>query len=318
MGRWTTAAFVLALAFLPAMNARSGEKTVSVGYFPNITHAHALVAQSMAAEGNGWYESRMPGVTINWHSFNAGPSAIESLFAKAIDLTYVGPSPVLNAFIRSRGGVAVVSGAVRGGAGLVVRPDSGLSQPRDFVGKRIATPQFGNTQDIACRYWLKQAGLHVGDVSIVPTANSTMLALFTTGQVDAAWTVEPWLSRLEMDGGAILAYSEPAETSITTVLAVANAFAKTEPEIVERFVRAHAELTEWIRQHPEEAKRRVTEELTRQTRREFPAALTEHAWPRLVFDNAVAGTEFEFSLKAAQEAGVIKGDHDLSGLVRRQ
>ena len=306
------------LTLTPAAGA--ADKTVRIGYFPNITHAQALVAQNLAADGQGWYESRVPGVKIEWQPFNAGPSAMESLFAGAVDLSYVGPNPVLNAYIRSKGGVRVISGAVRGGAGLVVPADSPLAKPADFKGKTIATPQLGNTQDIACRSWLTQSGLKVtmtgGDAAIIPTANPSILPLFVKGEVDAAWTVEPWVSRLEMEGGGKLVYAEPAETSLTTVLSAAEKYAGAEPETLAALARAHRELTDWIIQNPEEAQRRVAAELTRQMRREFPLDLVKHAWPRLVFNNAVSQDDFDFSLKAAQDAGFIKGKHDLKGLVR--
>lgn len=308
---------ILGLVHVPLAGA--AEKTIRLGYFPNLTHAHALIAQNMAAEGRPWFESRLPGVAIEWQPFNAGPSAMEAIFAKAVDFSYVGPSPVLNSYIRSKGGVRVISGAVRGGAGLVVPQGSSLAAPDDFRGKSIATPQLGNTQDIACRSWLTQAGLKVtmtgGDATIIPTANPAILPLFVRGEVDAAWTVEPWLSRLEMEAGAKLIFAEPAETSITTVLSVAEEYAEAEPELVAALAAAHRELTEWILQNPAEAQKRVADELSRQMRREFPIKLVEHAWPRLVFDNAISRENFDFSLRAARDAGFIQGEHDLAGLV---
>lgn len=317
----TFAALLILSMLIFQKTGLGGEKVVTLGYFPNITHAHALVAQNLAAEGNGWFERRLPGVTVKWQAFNAGPSAMESLFAKSIDVTYVGPSPVLNAFIRSRGGVSVVSGAVRGGAGLVVPDGSALSAPADFRGKRIATPQLGNTQDIACRSWLIEGGLRItmggGDATIMPTPNPTILQLFSGGGIDAAWTVEPWVSRLELEAGGRMVYSEPKETSVTTVLAMGGHFLANEPELAKALIEAHRELTEWLKANPDEAMQRVREELTRQTRRDFPKAIVERAWPRLVFANDISAGEFESSFSAAREAGFLKGEHDLSGLVRQ-
>ena len=311
--------FLLAIGACLSVAHSAEEKTIRIGYFPNITHAHALIAQNMAKEGEGWFEQRIPGISIKWHPFNAGPSAMESLFAKAIDISYVGPNPVLNVFVKSRGGVAVISGAVRGGAGLVVQPDSTLREPKDFIGKHIATPQLGNTQDIACRYWLTNAGLRItlagGEVKVVPTENSSMLPLFVSKQIDAAWTVEPWLSRLELDANATLAYLEPAETSIVAVLSASEVFLRKNRDLASAIITAHHELTEWITSNPDEAQRRVTDELTRQTRRSFPHAITRHAWPRLLFDNAITMDDFKFSLNAAQKVGFLRGDHDISGLV---
>ncbi|MCL1887227.1 MAG: ABC transporter substrate-binding protein [Betaproteobacteria bacterium] len=312
--------FWTGLFVILSSSASHANTTLRVGYFPNITHAHALIAQNMASEGKGWYEKRLPNVKIQWQSFNAGPSAMEAMFARSLDLTYVGPSPALNAFIRSKNkGISVISGAVRGGAGLVVPQNSSLNKPQDFKGKKIATPQLGNTQDIACRHWLTQAGLHVtqtgGDVSVVPTRNPNMLPLFVTGEIDAAWTVEPWLSRLEMEGKGRLIYAEPAAESITTILVANSEFMQKSPDLMRQFYQAHAELTEWIKQNPKEAQRRVADELSKQTRRTFPIKLVEHAWPRLVFDNKITVDNFRFSLKAAQNAGFIKEKHDITHIV---
>ncbi|UQZ91360.1 aliphatic sulfonate ABC transporter substrate-binding protein (plasmid) [Deltaproteobacteria bacterium Smac51] len=231
---------------------------------------------------------------------------------------WISPNPALNAFIRSRGGLMVLSGAVRGGGGLVVPQKSELSSPDDFRGKTIATPQLGNTQDVTCRDWLTQAGLTVtmtgGDANIVPVSNVGMLPLFIRGEVDAAWTVEPWVSRLEMEGNGRLLYAEPPETSITTVLAV-GVPGGVDPPTTSALVQAHRELTEWINNNPDEARQLVADELSRQMRRDFPLTLVEHAWPRLVFDNAISRNDFEFSLAAAISAGFIKGVFDLKGLV---
>jgi len=127
-----------------------GETKIRVGHFPNITHAQGVVAHALSRQGKGWFEQRLgPGVKIEWFVYNAGPSAMEAIFAKSIDLTYVGPGPALNAYTKSNGQeIRLIAGAANGGAGLVVQPDENLKAPADFRGKKIATPQLGNTQDI--------------------------------------------------------------------------------------------------------------------------------------------------------------------------
>ena len=194
---------ILALA-LPLSAA---EKTVlRVGYFPNITHAQGLVGSQSTREGKGWFDERLGSdVTVQWFPYNAGPSAMEALLAGSIDLTYVGPNPALNVYIRSQGSeVRILAGAAEGGVALVVQGDGRIAKPADFKGRKLATPQLGNTQDVAARSWLSQQGFRVtltgGDVTVLPTANSDQLPLFLQGKLDAVWTVEPWLTRLERDG----------------------------------------------------------------------------------------------------------------------
>src|SRR5712671_1717796 len=143
--------------FLAAIASHSalGETKIRVGHFPNITHAQGVIAHAMSRQGKGWFEERLgPDTKIEWFVYNAGPSAMEAIFAKSIDLTYVGSGPALNAYTRSNGQeIRLTAGAANGGSGLVVQPDQNLNAPADFRGKKIATPQLGNTQDISCRAW---------------------------------------------------------------------------------------------------------------------------------------------------------------------
>src|SRR6266436_7979919 len=163
-----TAAILLLIAAC-ALHAQQKPAVLRVGYFPNVTHAQALVGRA-----NGQFEKTLgPGVRLEWKAFNAGPSAIEALFANAIDLTYVGPNPTVAGYVRSQGeAVRVIAGAASGGASLVVRRDAGIQTASDFHGKKVATPQLGNTQDVALRSWMRANGLKSrekgGDVQVIP------------------------------------------------------------------------------------------------------------------------------------------------------
>ncbi|HET9395061.1 MAG TPA: ABC transporter substrate-binding protein, partial [Nitrospiraceae bacterium] len=173
---------VLLGAFMAtAPSVVSAGDTIRVGHFPNVTHVQGLVAHHLSRTGRGWFEQRLgPDVKIEWYIYNAGPSAMEAILADSIHLTYVGPSPALNAYTKSNGEeIRIVAAAAAGGAALVVQADSGLKQPSDFRGKTIATPQLGNTQDIAARAWLGNGGLKItqtgGDAFIIPTPNPDQL-----------------------------------------------------------------------------------------------------------------------------------------------
>ena len=165
--------FLGLLFLLTSPHTASAGETIRVGHFPNITHVQGLVAQHLSRTGQGWFEQRLgTDVKIEWYIYNAGPSAMEAILADSIELTYVGPSPTLNAYAKSNGEeVRIIAGAAAGGAALVVQPDAGVQQPADFRGKRIATPQLGNTQDIACRAWLANGGLKItqtgGEASVI-------------------------------------------------------------------------------------------------------------------------------------------------------
>lgn len=289
---------------------------VRIGHFPNVTHAHGLVAHALTREGKGWFEERLgPGARVEWFTYNAGPSAMEALLAGSIDLTYVGPNPAINAHLRSRGeDVRVLAGATRGGAALVVQGDGRIAAPADFRGRKVATPQLGNTQDVAARAWLREQGFAVtltgGDVTVIPTANPDQLALFRKGDLDAVWTVEPWVSRLEREaGGRVLV--EETET-LTTILAAGARFVRERRDVASKVAAAHDDLTRWIVANPDEAQRLVRAELLAETRAEMSADLLDHCWPRLRFTPEIRAADFASFLRGAQAAGFLTdaGDPD--------
>ena len=307
------------MATAPSL-AAAGD-TIRVGHFPNVTHVQSLVAHHLSRTGQGWFEQRLgPDVKIEWYIYNAGPSAMEAILADSIDLTYVGPSPALNAYTKSNGEeIRIVAAAAAGGAALVVQPDSGLKEPAHFRGKTIATPQLGNTQDIACRAWLSNGGLKItqtgGDAFIIPTPNPDQLTLFKNKKLDAVWTVEPWVSRLERDaGGKVLV--EQSKDSIT-VLVSGVKFLKKKRDLAAKFVRAHRELTEWILSHPDEAKQMVRQELAAETKADVSADLIAQAWKRIVLTNDPSIEEYRHFVADAQRAGFIRSAPDLSRLIER-
>jgi len=293
-----------------------GETKIRVGHFPNITHAQGVVAHALSRQGKGWFEQRL-GTKIDWFVYNAGPSAMEAVFANSIDLTYVGPGPALNAYTKSNGEeIRLIAGAANGGAGLVVQPDQNLKGAADFRGKKIATPQLGNTQDISCRAWLTDGGLKItqlgGDAQVIPTQNPDQLSLFKAKKIDAVWTVEPWLTRLEQEasGKVIVEEKEVA----TTILVSSVKFLKEQRDLAKKFAQAHGELTDWIIKNPEEAQRLIKAELLAETKSDMSPQLIDAAWKRIVFTAETPRAAVEKFMQNSVKAGFIKTAPDLSKL----
>jgi len=299
----------LLLAFL-TVSARAGKTVLRVGFFPNVTHAQGVIGSQTTRNGRGWFEGRLgPEVTVQWFAFNAGPSAMEAIFAGSIDLTYVGPNPSLNAYIRSRGDeIRVLAGAAEGGAALVVAGDGRIKEPADFRGKKVATPQFGNTQDVAARAWLQKQGFKIsqmgGDVFVVPTANPDQLALLGAGKIDAVWTVEPWVSRLEQEAGGKVFLEQP--DAVVTLLVSSVKLLKERPELARRFAAAHGELTVWLGTHEAEARELVRAGLSAETHREMSAVLIASAWKRLHFTAVLKPGQISGLVADAQAVGFLR------------
>lgn len=264
----------------------SAQTLIRVGAFPNITHA-----QPMIGKANGWFEKALgPNVRIEWSSFNAGPSAIEALLADALDMTYVGPNPAINGYVRSNGeALRIIAGATSGGAALVVRGDEAISRPEDFHGKRIASPQLGNTQDVALRAWLRANRLKTrdkgGDVEVMPVSNPDQLTLFLKKQIDAAWAPEPWASRLVHEANARIFLDEsslwPKGQFLTTELVVSSRFLKSHPDLVKTWLGAHVQLTNWINSHIPQAKQILNQQIQKETGKALAPAVLDDSFGRL-------------------------------------
>ncbi len=309
---------IIALAVIASVNA---ETVVRVGHFPNITHAQGLVAHNLSRQGKGWFEERLgPGTKIEWFVYNAGPSAMEAIFAQSIDLTYVGPGPALNAYTKSNGAeVRLIAGSANGGAALVVQPDQNLKAAADFRGKKIATPQLGNTQDISCRAWLLAGGLKItqlgGDTQVLPTQNPDQLSLFQQKKVDAVWTVEPWVSRLEREAGGKILVDE--KDVATTVLVSSAKFLSTQRDLVKKFAEAHAALTDWMAKNPDEAQKLIKAELLAETRGDMAPDLIAQSWKRIVFTAETPRASIESFLQNSLKTGFIKIAPDLTKLFEK-
>ena len=319
-----TGNLVLAIALSAgAVYGRTEKAVLRVGHFPNITHAQAVIAHGLSRQGKGWFEQRLgPGVQVQWFVYNAGPSAMEAIFARSLDLAYVGPNPAINAHLKARGAdIRILAGACSGGAALVVQSDGRIKTDADFKGKRIATPQFGNTQDVAARAWLQSKGLRVtmtgGDALVLPTANPDQLALFQKGDLDAVWTVEPWVTRLLLEAKGKVYLEESSLWSATggqyviTHLAGSVRVLKEHPALVKKWIAAHVELTRWIQDNPDEAKRILNEELKAETTKPLAPAILDAAWKRITLTHYPIRASLLQSANDAHRIGFLREKPDL-------
>ncbi|HEY0699819.1 MAG TPA: ABC transporter substrate-binding protein [Micromonospora sp.] len=277
-----------------AAGTGGGPVQLRLGYFPNITHAPAVVGveKGILAEKLG------PGVTLKTSTFNAGPAAIEAIFSGALDATYIGPNPTVNAYSKSKGeAVRVISGAASGGVALVVKP--GINSAEDLRGKKIATPQLGNTQDVALRYWLKEKGLKTtkeggGDVHVVPQENAQTVETFGSGAIDGAWVPEPFVSRLVNAGGKVLVDERdlwPDRKFVITNLIVSTKFLKAHPDVVKRLVEGQVAANEFVNSHPDQAQQAISDHIGKITGKPLDIKLIKQAWPSLEFlDDPIASS----------------------------
>ena len=290
--------------------------TVRLGYFPNVTHASAIVGVE-----KGIFEEKLGEDELEVSTFNAGPAAVEALFSEALDATYIGPNPAINAYVKSKGeAIRIISGATSGGAFLVVKPE--ITKAAELKGKKVASPQLGGTQDVALRSWLKDNGLTTtpeggGDVSIVPQENAQTLETFKTGDIAGAWVPEPWATRLVSEGGGKILVDEadlwPGGEFVTTHLIVRTKFLEEHPGAVRRLLEGQVAANAFIAANEAEAQTLVNEGIEKITSKGLADAVIQGAWKNLRFTNDPVASSLATSAEHAEEVGLLE-KVDLDGI----
>jgi NitT/TauT family transport system substrate-binding protein len=321
-GMWPFLLLLLACGCRDAAPHAQAEAPLRLGFFPNLTHAVALVGLQ-----HGELEHGVGPAKLEAKPFNAGPAAMEALFAGALDACYVGPAPAINGYLRSRGEkLVIVAGAAENGAGLVVRKGAGIASARDLRGKKLATPQLGNTQDVALRRYLADEGLRTkdrgGDVEVLPLANADILVLMQRGQLDGAWVPEPWLTRLLHEAGGTLFIDErerwPERRFPTTVLVLSQQLVRERPELARRLVVAHVETVRWIDGHRDEARQLVDRGLERWAKKKLAPAVLAEAWERVRISARLDEAALRKQLADARALGFAPAEGDVAGMIDRR
>jgi len=292
----------------------SAPVTVRLGYFPNVTHAPALVGVDQ-----GLFQKALGNNTLETKTFNAGPEEVTALLAGALDIGYIGPNPSVNAYAQSNGeAVRVVSGAASGGAYLVVKPE--IAKAKDLVDKKVASPQLGGTQDVALRTWLKEQGLKTdpqggGDVSIVPQDNSLTLDAFKQNQIAGAWVPEPWATRLVTEGGGKILVDEktlwPDGRFVTTNIIVRTQFLDDHPDVVKQVLEGNLDAIDSIKTNRAAAETSVATQIQKITGKPIAPNLVTASFDNILFTPDPLPQTLQQSAKNAVSVGLLQAPKNL-------
>jgi NitT/TauT family transport system substrate-binding protein len=300
---------VLLTAACSSSNAStSGPVTLRLGYFPNVTHGPALVGVQEGIFARALGTDKLDASK----TFNAGPVEATALISGSIDVAFIGPTPSINAFDKTNGAVQIIAGAASGGAGLVVKPS--ITSVAQLKGKTIATPQLGNTQDVALRAFLKSQGLKTdlqggGDVSIKPQDNSQTLLTFKQGSIDGAWVPEPYLSQLVIqDGGHLLVNEKdlwPGGQWDTTDVLISTSFLKSHPTTVQHFLAGLVDTINTIKSDPAGAKTATNEQLLTLSGKKLPDKVLTSAFSDLTFSVDPIASSLRKQASDAESVGLL-------------
>ncbi len=300
-----------------SQNSGSSADILRIGYFPNINHAQAVIGL-----GNGDFQKELGDVKIETQVFNAGPSAIEALFANRIDVTYVGSNPTINGYIKSDGeGLRIIAGAASGGAVFVVRNDAGINSSADFAGKKFASPQLGNTQDVALRSYLLKNGYKTtengGNVQVIPANNPDILTLMIKKEIDGAWVPEPWGAKLVKEAKGKILVDErdlwPNGKFVTSQIVVRTDYLKNHPDVIRKLLEAHVDETTWINNNKDVAKAFNTQ-LEKLTGKTIPGDELQDAFSRIEITYDPVKESLYKSADNAFDLGFLDKKPDLSNI----
>lgn len=304
-----------AVVLAAGCSSSSGSKnTLRLGYFANLTHATAIVGVE-----NGIFAKSLGATTLKISTFSSGTAASEALLSGSIDATFIGPSPAINMWVKSKA-IKIIAGATSGGAALVVK--SSINTAADLKGNKLASPQLGNTQDVALRSWLLSQGLKTdtsggGDVSILPQDNAQTLDAFKAGTIDGAWVPEPWASRLVLDGGGKVLVNEaslwPAGKFVTTQLVVSTNYLNSHPDAVKALLLGLIEANDFVNNNAAAAQTTVNAGIKKITGKQLKTGVIAAAWKNLTFTLDPISTSLQTSADHAVTVGLLKKP-DLSGI----
>ena len=294
---------------LKPLHTSSTSDTLRVGYFPNINHAPAVIGF-----GNQDFQHSLQGVKVETQIFNAGPAAIEALFANKIDVAYVGPNPAINGYIKSDGqGVKIIAGVSSGGASFVIRNDSGITSVQDLEGKKFASPQLGNTQDVALRSYLLKNGYKTtdngGSIQVIPANNADIFTLMEKNQIDGAWVPEPWATKLEREANGKIFLDErdlwPDGKFTTAVIVVRSDYLQNHPDVIKNLLVAHVKEVNWINNNKEESLKVFNDQIEKLTGKTIPSGELEEAFSRMDITYDPIETSLYKSADAAYTLGFL-------------
>ena len=314
---------IVALAVILAGNYSSDEinqNKIRVAFFPNIGHAVPIVGLENGIFENGIGQQ----IQIETKLFDSGPQVIESMFAGSIDIAYVGPGPVINGFLKSGGkDIKILAGAASGGASFIVKSDSELDSIENFDGKRIASPQISNSQDVSLRHYLASNGLKPiekgGTVFVLNISNPDIYTLFAKGDIDGAWVSEPWATMLVQELNGVRLFNEeklwPNEQFASVLLIARTNYIENNPEIIHNWIKSHEETVLWINSNPDKSKSMFSDFLLGYMGKSLPPEIIDESFSNLTITaDPIKNSVFTFAERADSLGYLGRSGYNLDGI----
>ncbi|OCT14834.1 aliphatic sulfonate ABC transporter substrate-binding protein [Paenibacillus pectinilyticus] len=285
--------------------------TVKVGILKNVTHAPGFVALQNGYFQNGFGKN----VKIEVTGFDNGSDFSTAMATNQIDIGFVGPGPAINQYLKSKN-FRVISGSNNGGAVLIARKDAGIKSVKDLVGKTVAIPTKGSTNEISLRLLLQQEGLKVSTdtsgVQMITRAPADTLVAIRQKEVDATLIPEPWGTQMVEEGiGQVLVDWDKIPPNNgdypLTLLLASDDFLKNHRDLAKKAIKANLDGINFIKENPTKAYDLVSAELKELSGKGMDAKLIKAALDHLKLTDEVNADAIKAMAKVSFDAGYIKG-----------
>ena len=293
---------------------------IRVAFFPSIGHIIPIVGLEEKIFEKGIGEEKQ----IETKLFDSGPQVIESIFSGSIDVAYVGPGPIINGFLKSDGkDIKILSGAASGGASFIIQPNSGLESLENFDGKRIASPQISNSQDVSLRHYLESHGFKSvekgGTVFVLNISNPDIYTLFAKGDIDGAWVPEPWATILVQELDGIRLFNEeklwPNEEFASVLLIVRTEYLENNPETIQKWVESHEKTVTWINANPDKSKSLFSSFLIDYMGKSLPTKIIDESFSNItITSDPIKNSVIIFAERADSLGYLGRSGYNLDGI----
>ena len=273
---------VLLLLTSCSFKTKSNEKSLRMGFMPNVTHAEALVGI-----GKEIYKNELGKLKVHFKPipFLVGNSVIDAFITNQIDVAYIGPGPYVNALYR-RIPIKLLANSANLGTTIVGKLGIDSLKP----DMRIAVPQYGNTQDLLLRYYLQNSKLE-DKIKIFSIPSQDTATAFFTRSIDAACLPEPWGTILVEKGVCKIIVDEKNILKNVqypvTVLVANEQFVQSNPEVVNSFLNAHEIANSFIRNNQDEAVDVILREISNVSKQQIDRQVIAKAFTKCEFSTKV-------------------------------
>lgn len=280
------------------------DNKLRIGFLSNLTHSQVLCM----CMDEYFYET----CDAEMYAFNAGPSIMESMRSRQINIACIGPVPAISGYVSSGGNIRIIAGASMAGSMLVTRQGLVLTNVDELSGMTVAVPQFGNTQDVILRRLLEGAGLssaeNGGTVEIIQQDNANIKNLLLKGDIDAALVPEPWGTRLaeEANANILLDHDSIFDGNYpASVLIVRADYLEEHRDEVKLFLKEYIGITERINSDNSWTVDTVNSALKRLTGVAIEKDILKESLDRIKVDYNIGSDMIELFMDMCVEQGLI-------------